>query len=38
MHAFLRQSPGRKVRNLTWLGVAAALIILAAIVYQRLGP
>jgi len=29
---------GAKVRNLTWLGVAVALIILAAVVYQWLGP
>jgi len=38
MHAFLRQYPEQRLRNLTWLGVAAALIVLAAIVYQWLGP
>src|SRR5439155_12372053 len=38
MHAFLRQYPERRLRNLSWLGVAAALIVLAAIVYQWLGP
>jgi len=38
MHAALRQYPGEEGRNLTWLGVATALIILAAIVYQWLAP
>jgi len=38
MHAFLTQYPERRLRNLTWLGLAAALVILAAVVYQWLGP
>jgi len=38
MDAFLTQYPDRSIRNLTWIGVAAALIIIAAIVYQWLGP
>ena len=38
MNAFLRYYPERRLHSLTWLGVAAALIILAAVVYQWLGP
>jgi len=38
MHVFLRQYPEGRLRNLTSLGVAVALIILAAVVYQWLGP
>jgi len=38
MYAFLRQYPERRLHNMTWLGVAVALIILAAVVYPWLGP
>src|SRR6266480_4044122 len=38
MHAALRQYPGEEGPQSDLAGVAAALIILAAIVYQWLGP
>jgi hypothetical protein len=38
MDAFLTRHPDRSIRNLRWIGVAAGLIIIAAIVYQWLGP
>jgi len=38
MDAFLTRYPDRGTRNLIWIGVAAGLITIAAIVYQWLGP
>jgi hypothetical protein len=36
MDSFLTRYPERSIRNLTWIGVAAALIIIAAFAYQWL--
>jgi len=38
MDAFPGIDPEKRIRSLTWLGVAAALIIIAAIAYQWLAP
>jgi hypothetical protein len=38
MDAFPTRYPERRIRSLTWIGIAALLILAAAIAYQWLGP
>jgi hypothetical protein len=38
MHAFFDPNPVVRMRNLSWIGIAAALLLIAAIAYQWLGP